>query len=129
MKNLEKISFIVRMIFFVLHFYFVFAMLYCILPLKYLGYVFIIFYLIYVVKEIIELVSKKKIYREDFIYNFMQIGLMFYLIIFSVRLNISKIFVNAETLQYFRINYSIILVLIIFTLLYSFIELRTNKKN
>ena len=129
MKNLEKISFIVRMIFFLLHFYFVFAMLYCILPLKYLGYIFIIFYLLYVVKEIIELVSKKKIYREDFIYNFMQIGLMFYLIVFSVRLNISKIFVNAETLQYFRINYLIILVLIIFTLLYSFIELRTNKKN
>ena len=129
MKNLEKISFIVRMIFFLLHFYFVFAMLYCILPLKYLGYIFIIFYLLYVVKEIIELVSKKKIYREDFIYNFMQIGLMFYLIVFSVRLNISKIFVNAESLQYYRINYLIILVLIIFTLLYSFIELRTNKKN
>ena len=72
----------------------------------------------------LEILSKKNYYRGDALYNLMQVGLMFYLMLFSFRVNYSKIYVNSVSLQYFNINYIILSILFLVILLYSFIELR-----
>ena len=116
------------MLLFVMHFYFVFMMLHNILDTKIYGVIFIVLYIAFIIKIIIELLSKRDRYKNDFIYNIMQIGIYFYLLIISIKTNISKIYVTRLTLGYFKINYIILSILIIFIFLYSYLEFKPSKK-
>lgn len=127
MKTITKIIYYFKILLFTIHFYFVFAMLHDILDTKFFGYLFLIIYFVYIIKTIIELLSKKDRYKNDLIYNFMQIGFLSYIVFISIKVNVNVMYVTNMTYPYFRTNYIIISILIIFSLIYSFIEL-DNKK-
>ena len=96
---------------------------------KICGYIFLIIYFVYVIKNIIELLAKKKRYRNDLIYNLMQIGLIGYLIFFSLSSVINKVYVTKITYSYFRNNYIILSVLILFILIYNIVWFNSKNKN
>ena len=116
------------MILFITHFYFVFIMLHNILDAKIYGVVFMVFYLAFAIKVLLELLSKRDRYKNDFIYNIMQIGIYSYLLIISIKTYISKIYVTRVTLNYFKINYVILSMLIVFIFIYSYLEFKPSKK-
>lgn len=128
MKKFSKIIYWIKVFLFMINFYFIFTMLHNILDTKIYGLIFIIIYLIYVIKVILEMLSKKERYQNDFIYNLMQIGLIVYIMVISIRCSIVKMYVTRFSLPYFRINYIILSVLIIFILIYNFVGLNETKK-
>ena len=128
MKKLAKVIYLIKLVFFVIHFYFVFLMLHNILDTKLYGIIFLVFYILFAFKVIIELLSKKDRYKNDLIYNIMQIGVYFYLLIISIKTYVAKIYVTRITLGYFKLNYIILSVLIIFIFVYSYLEFRSSKK-
>ena len=128
MKQFVKIVYVIKMILFITHFYFVFIMLHNILDAKIYGVVFMVFYLAFAIKVLLELLSKRDRYKNDFIYNIMQIGIYSYLLIISIKTYISKIYVTRVTLNYFKINYVILSMLIVFIFIYSYLEFKPSKK-
>ncbi len=128
MKKLARIIYIIKIILFVIHFYFVFLMLPNILDTKIYGYVFLVIYLIFVFRTLLELLSKKDRYKNDIVYNVMHIGVYLYLLIVSIKTYISKIYVTRITISYFRTNYIILGLLIIFIFIYSHLEFKSSKK-
>jgi hypothetical protein len=127
-KKYAKVVYIIKMVLFVIHFYFVFMMLHNILDATIYGVIFLAFYLVFAIKVLSELLSKKDRYKNDLIYNIMQIGVYFYLMIVSIKTYIAKIYVTRMSLGYFRINYLILTVLIIFIFVYSYLEFKSSKK-
>ena len=127
MKKLANVIYYIKTLLFVVHFYFIFVMLPSILDTKVFGYIFLIFYFVYIIKTILELLSQKKRYKNDWIYNSMQIGFIAYIVFITLKISINKMYVTNITYSYFRNNFIIMSVLIIFILIYSFIEL-DNKK-
>jgi hypothetical protein len=103
-------------------------MLHNILDAKIYGIIFIIFYLLLALKTIIELLSKKQRYKNDIVYNIMQIGVYAYLLIISIKTTTSNIYVTRITMNYFKINYIILSVLILFLFIYSYLEFKSSKK-
>lgn len=128
MKKLTKVAYYLKTFLFVIHFYFIFAMLHDILDTKFFGYLFLLVYFIYIVKGILELLSQKKRYKNDLIYNLMQIGVFSYIMFVAIKVSTSEMYVTNMTYPYFRINYLIMSVLIIFILVYGFMELTNDKK-
>lgn len=130
MKKFAKIIYYIKLFLFVINFYFIFTMLHNILDTKIFGIIFIIMYLIYVIKIILEMLSKKERYKQDLIYNLMQTGLIIYIMIISIRCMVVKMYVTRFTIPYFRINYIILSVLIIFILIYNYVGfIEPKKKN
>lgn len=129
MKNMPKIIYYIKLVLFIINFYFIFTMLHNILDTKIFGIIFIIIYLFYVVKIILEMLSKKERFKKDIVYNLMQIGLIVYIMIISIRSMIFKMYVTRFTLPYFRMNYIVLSILIIFILLYNFVGLSDIKRN
>ena len=125
MKKTNKIIYIIRVIFFIIHFYLLFIIAHSYLNIGILGKIYLIFDIIYSIKIIIEMLSKKEKYQKDIIYNIMQIGLTFYLGILSYKIYIDNMLVFNDTLSYFYTNYGILLGLIIFILVYSYLEFET----
>ena len=128
MKKFKKGIYITRIIFFISCFFLLFFITNSLLQLKWYSLIFIGIYIIYVIKVITELLSKKDIYKDDIIYNLMQIGLSLYILVMFYRINYSAAVVVKETMHYFMINYGIMSILMIFIILYSFIELRIGMK-
>ena len=128
MKKLTEIVYIIKMGLFVIHFYFVFMMLHNILDAKIYGVIFLVFYLAFAIKCLLELLSKRGRYKNDIIYNIMQIGIYAYLLIISIKTSVSKIYVTRLTLGYFKINYIILSILIVFIFIYSYLEFKPSKK-
>ena len=73
------------------------------------------------------MLSKKRKYKEDFVYNFMQIGTLLYLSFLSFRVNSTKLLVTKVTSTYFKTNFIIIGLLIIFIIVYRLVEFRKKK--
>lgn len=126
MNKLAKIIYIIKLLLFIMNFYFMFIMLDNVLDTYIYGIIFIVLYLLFTVKIIYEIISKKLKYKEDIIYNIMQIGFIIYLLIISINTSITKIYVTRITISYFRINYLILSVLIVFILAYSFLENKSS---
>lgn len=127
MKKLARIVYYIKLFLFIIHFYFVFLMLHNILDTKIFGIIFLVLYLAFAIKVLIELLSKKDRYKNDLIYNIMQVGVYFYLLIVSVKTYVSKIYVTRMTLNYFQLNYVILSILIIFIFIYSNLEFKSSK--
>ena len=127
MKKLAKLVYAVKMFLFIIHFYFVFMMLHNIMDAKIYGVIFLVFYIIFSLKIIIELLSKKQRYKNDFVYNIMQIGILAYLLIIAIKTNLDKVYVTRITIDYFKINYIILTILIIFIFIYSYLEFKSSK--
>ena len=128
MKKISKIIYYIKLFLFIINFYFIFVMIHNILDTKIYGIIFIIFYLIYTVKILLEILSKKDRYKNDFIYNSMQIGLIAYIMIISIRCLIEKTYVTRFSYPFFKINFIILTILIIFILLYNYVGLNEQKK-
>ena len=129
MKKFAGIIYFIKMLLFVTHFYLVFAMLNNILDTKIYGYVFMMFYLVFVFKILIEILSQKERYKTDVIYNIMQIGFIAYLFIMSIKTSLVGVYVTRISISYFKINYVILSGLITFILLYSYLEFKSLKSN
>ncbi len=127
MKKLANIIYWVKLILFVLNFYFIFQMLHNILDTGIFGIIFMVLYLVFVIKILFEILSQKKKYKNDIIYNFMQLGFIFYLYIISIKTCLANVYVTNYTFSYFRINYIILSVLIIFILVYSLLENKSSN--
>ena len=128
MKKISKITYIIRMFLFIINFYFVFIMLKNILDTKVFGIIFIVLYMFLIIKVILELFNKKDIYKEDFIYNIMQTGVYMYIIVMSMKIIVYNIYVTKITYNYFKTNYLILSLLIVFVLIYSYIEFKSSNK-
>ena len=128
MKKFKKGVYIVRILFFVIHFFLLFLIINSLLQLKWFSLIFLSIYILYIIKVITELLSKRKNYQDDIIYNLMQIGLFLYIFVIFYRINYSYAVVVKETLPYFLINFGIMSGLMIFILIYSFMELSVGKK-
>ena len=128
MKKISKITYIIRMFLFIINFYFVFIMLKNILDTKVFGIIFIVLYMFLIIKVILELFNKKDIYEEDFIYNIMQTGVYIYIIVMSMKIIVYNIYVTKITYNYFKTNYLILSLLIVFVLIYSYIEFKSSNK-
>ena len=128
MNKFSKIVYFIKIILFVIHFYFIFIMLHNILDTKIYGIIFLLFYLAFVIKIIVELLSKKGRYKNDSIYNIMQIGLYTYLIVISLKTTLAKVYVTRLTFSYFRLNYIILSILIVFIFVYNYLEFKSSYK-
>ncbi len=128
MKNVSRVVYSIKLILFITQFYFMFLMLHNILDTRIYGIVFLLFYFIFAIKEILELLSKKERFKNDIIYNIMKIGVYGYLLFISIKTYLSKIYVTRITMNYFIINYIILSLLIIFIIIYSYLEFKSSKK-
>ena len=128
MKLLSKIVYCIRMIAFLLHFFLLYGMINTLWQIKPLIYVFFLFHFIFVIRIIIELLSKRGVYKEDLIYNFMQLGVYMYIGILYYRVIYSHVYYMKETIVYFNINFGIITFLWLFLLIYSTYELSKRKE-
>lgn len=128
MRKISKIIYIIKMFLFIISFYFVFLMLHNILDAKLFGVVFLIIYFVLVIREIIEIFSKKDEYKEDIIYNVMKMGVYLYLLIISIKTTMAGALVTRITADYFKTNYIIISVLMLFILIYNLLEFKSSSK-
>lgn len=58
----------------------------------------------------------------------MQIGMLSYIIFVAIKVSVNGMYVTNMTYSYFKTNYLIMSILMIFILVYSFIELHDNRK-
>ena len=128
MKKLSKIIYIIRMFLFTINFYFIFTMLENILDTKVYGIIFLILYMLLVIKVFIELLIKKDLCKEDIIYNIMQTGVYLYILVMSIKIVVYNIRVTKITYGYFKTNYLILSILIVFVLIYSYLEFKSSNK-
>lgn len=128
MKKLSKIIYIIRMFLFTINFYFIFTMLENILDTKVYGIIFLILYMLLVIKVFIELLIKKDLCKEDIIYNIMQTGVYLYILVMSIKIIVYNIRVTKITYGYFKTNYLILSILIVFVLIYSYLEFKSSNK-
>lgn len=128
MKKLSKIIYIIRMFLFTINFYFIFTMLENILDTKVYGIIFLILYMLLVIKVFIELLIKKDLCKEDIIYNIMQTGVCLYILVMSIKIVVYNIRVTKITYGYFKTNYLILSILIVFVLIYSYLEFKSSNK-
>lgn len=126
MKILKKIIYIIRIIFFIIHFLLLYDVIGTLWQIKPLIYFFFVMHFIFVLNTIKEMLSKKDIYQNDFVYNFMQIGVYLYIFIIFYRIHFTNVFYMIETVKYFNINFGILCFLLMFLLIYSCFELK-NK--
>ena len=128
MKKLANIIYYIRVFLLISSFYFIYTLLNNYLDTGIYGYIFLIMFVLYIIRVVYEMFNKEDKYKNDIIYNFMQIGLIVYILVVSIRCSIAKIYVTKFTFSYFRINYIILSVLIIFILIYSLLDNTSVKK-
>lgn len=118
MKELSRIIYKIRIILFVIHLLMLYMMIDNIIYIKMFGYLFLLLDIIYVIRVIIELLSKKSLYKKDIYYNIMQIGLYTYIGVLWYRLTFGSAF-SKELLLYLKTNYIILSILFLFLFIYS----------
>jgi hypothetical protein len=91
------------------------------------GYLFVLVYFLYSTIITIQLLRTQK-ESYDIIYSIMQLSYFIYIIVFFFRIRISNVFVGVETIPYFKLNFGVLCLLLAFILLYSFIELKFEKR-
>lgn len=112
---------------FIIHFFLLFLIVNSILYVKPIIFLFLPLYLFFVIKEIKDLLKDKNKLRYDAVYNLMQIGLFLYIFVLFYRIYICKVLVVKENMQYFNINFIILIILMIFIIGYAYIESRSIK--
>lgn len=128
MKSIGSKVYVIKIILYIIQFYFVLMMLHNILDAGVYGIIFMIFYILFALKIIYELLSKKTKYKSDFVYNAMQAGIFGYLLIIAIKTTLANIFVTKMTFGYFKINYIILSILILFVFIYDILE-NNERKN
>ena len=126
MKILKKTIYIIRILFFIIHFLLLYDVIGTLWQVKPLIYFFIVIHFTYVINTILEMLSKKDSYQNDLVYNFMQVGIYIYIFIIFYRIHFTHVFYMVETATYFNINFGILCFLLAFLLIYSHFELKNR---
>lgn len=125
-KNTSKVIYTIRIILFIIHI----LMLYMIIPnivnVGLIGHVFIIIEVIYIMKIILELLSKKECYKDEAYYNIMQIGFYSYIVILWSKLYFNNELFTIQFVRYLKNNYIILSILIIFLILYGILGINNG---
>ena len=126
MKILKKTIYIIKIIFFIIHFLLLYDIIGTLWQIKPLIYFFLIIHFIYILNTILEMLSKKDSYQNDLVYNFMQVGMYLYIFTIFYRIHFTHVFYMAETAKYFNVNFEILCFLLVFLLTYSHFELKNR---
>lgn len=129
MKKMNKIIYAIRLFLFIIHFYLIFILINNTLSVGLLAYIFLIIDIFYALVIIWQLIYKKRKYKYDMIYNLMQIGFDIYLSIIIFKIYYEHLYVLNKTLTYFKVNFIIMSILLVFIIVYSFYELSGRKDN
>ncbi len=128
MKKIPVVFYYIKVLLLISSFYFVYIMLDNYLKTGIYGAIFLGLYLLYVFRVIYEMFTKNDSLKNDVIYNFMQIGLIVYILFVSIKCYTTKLYVTSYTFSYFRVNYIILSVLIVFILIYCLLDNTSVKK-
>ena len=128
MEIVKRGLYYTRMILFIIQFFLLFYIINSLFQVGWYILFFGVIYLFYVLKIIIEMLSKKLIYQDDWVYNVMQIGVVLYIFVLFYRIKFSYVVVVKETMKYFLINFGIVSILLLFIMAYSIIELKIEDK-
>lgn len=126
-KKAIKVIYGLRIVLFIAHLLMLFAILGDIIRVGMIGYLFLIIDIVYTIKIISELLSKKVCYKSDFYYNIMQIGLFVYVSVLWSKLYFNNTFLSSGITTYLRNNYILLSLLMIFLGTYSILVV--DKKN
>lgn len=127
MERIKKILYILRVISFVMQFYLVYMIIDAIIHTGFLGYLFIVLFFFYNISMIVQLLNSKEEKKYDLIYNIMQLGYFVYVFFLFYQIRIFCAFVGNTTIGYFNMNFGILCLLLVFILLYDFVELKSIK--
>lgn len=123
-KLFNKWFYYFRIVFFVIHFFFLYDIVSTLWQIKPLIYLFLILHFLYCITVIGQIISKRKKYQTDFAYNLMQVGGYLYVWVLFYRIHYSHVSYMQETVKYFNINFGILSFVLLFLLLYSKLELK-----
>ena len=127
-KRLELIRNIIyysRYVFFILHNFIVFQLLYIILRMKIFGIIYLILEIIYIIVIITQLLGAKLRYKREIIYNCMQIGFYIYLILFFIKIRTNYITPSLSFI-FLRNNFIVLSILLVIIMIYS--KIIVNKR-
>ena len=129
MKLYQKILYYIRLFLFVISMVLIFININNYLKIGVFGYIFLYIEFIYIITILITILSKRKIYMTDLIFNFMHIGTYVYQIILSIRMFSFKVsMVIKDSLFFYNNNYIILTVLLLTLIFYSSILYKELKK-
>lgn len=126
--NFIKILYYLRIFFFIIHYFLLFMIIGNVIKVGIFGYLFFIMEFIYGINVILELISKKKCYKNDLFYNIMQIGYFCYILVLWSKLYFNNVLLFNDMIVYLKTNYIILSILILFLVLYSRYLIGTQEK-
>lgn len=118
MKKNEKIFYYLRMIFFVISLILTFMLIQNIMQVGVVGYIYLTIFILYAFLMIWQVLSQKKYYKKDIVYNLMQVGFSLYLGVIVFKTYYDKIVVMDNTIKYFMVNYIILSILLVIMSIY-----------
>lgn len=122
MKTKHKILYYLRLLLFAITLILMFVTIENYIRVGLFGYLFFILEFIYIISVLITILSKKKIYKTDFVFNIMNIGTYIYQIILSSRMFSFKVSTLVkESFSFYRNNYIILIVLLVTLIFYTII--------
>ena len=125
LELLKKILYYFRYIFFIIHIFAVYQLLYIILRMEYSGIIFLILDIIYIIVVITQLLGAKLRYKKEIIYNIMQISLYIYLGIFFIKIRTNYL-TPSMSYVFLRNNFIVLSLLLLIIMFYS--KLIVNKR-
>ena len=118
MKKNEKVFYYLRMIFFVISLILPFMLIQNIMQVGVVGYIYLTIFILYAFLMIWQVLSQKKYYKKDIVYNLMQVGFSLYLGVIVFKTYYDKIVVMDNTIKYFMVNYIILSILLVIMSIY-----------
>ena len=125
---MKKIIYQIRQFLFLICFFPLYTILGSLMEIGLIGYLFLFLFFLYAIKNTLDFLSKKKKYQQDLIYNLMQIGIFLYIGVMYYKIYYDNVIPTIKTISYFKTNYIILSLLLIFIFLYRFEEM-DNKYN
>ena len=129
MNTFEKIFYYLRLLFLIISLFLTFLLIQNITQVGIIGYFYLIIFIIFVLLTIKDVLMQNKSNKKDIIYSSMQIGYVLYLGVVVFKTYYDKIVVMDNTINYFRINYFILSILLIIIALYKIYDNKEKNKN
>lgn len=130
MKSFQKILYYLRLILFIISMFLIFLTIKNYIKIGIIGYLFLVIEFIYIIIILLTILSKRKIYMNDLVFNIMHIGIYIYQTILSIRMfsfKVSLLFKNS--LVFYRNNYIVLITLLLTLIFYSVLLYgETSKK-
>jgi len=118
----QKILYYIRLILFITTMILIFFTMKNYIKIGMYGYIYLFIEFAYIITIILTMLSQRKIYMCDFVFNIMHIGTYLYQIILSIRMFSFKVsFVITDSLSFYQNNYIILIILLITLIFYSIV--------